>query len=140
MIKAGADGDITPDPGTIANDWIRWANIQAGTGNPSPLVYKGLVYVLVGRGGEIACFNGQTGSQVYKEKVGRASAIWASPWAAGDNIGFIDERGLTTIIKAGDKLEVVAQNRLDDRFWASPAIADNKYVFKGREKVYCIGK
>jgi len=140
MIKAGAEGDITPDPGTVANDWIRWANVQAGTGNPTPLIYKGLVYLLVGGGGEVACFNGRTGSQVYKEKAGRAAGVWASPWAAGDNIGFIDDRGLTTFIKAGDKFEVVAQNRLDDRFWASPAIAGNKYVFKGRERVYCIGK
>jgi outer membrane protein assembly factor BamB len=140
MIKAGAEGDITPDPGTVANEWIRWANLQAGTGNPTPVIYKGFVYILAGRGGEVACFNAHTGSQVYKEKAGRASGVWASPWAAADNIGFMDERGLTTLIKAGDKFEVVAQNRLDDRFWASPAFAGNKYIFKGRERVYCVGK
>jgi hypothetical protein len=95
---------------------------------------------MAGRGGELACFNAHSGSQVYSEKAGRASGVWASPWAAGDNIGFIDERGLTTLVKAGDTFEVVAQNRLDDRFWASPAIADNKYIFKGRERIYCIGK
>jgi outer membrane protein assembly factor BamB len=139
MIKAGAEGDITPDPGTIANDWIRWAKMQAGTGNATPLVYQGFVYILASRGGEVACFKAHTGSLVYKEKVGRPTSVWASPWATGDNIGFIDERGFTTFIKAGDKFEVVAQNRLDDRFWASPAIADNKYVFKGRERVYCVG-
>jgi len=140
MIKAGAEGDITPDPGTVANEWIRWANVQAGTGNPTPLIYKGSVYVLAGRGGDLACFNAHTGSQIYKEKAGRSSGVWASPWAAGDHIGFIDERGLTTFIKTGDKFEIVAQNRLDDRFWASPAIAGNKYIFKGREKIYCLGK
>jgi outer membrane protein assembly factor BamB len=139
MIKAGAEGNITPDPGTIANDWIRWANVHAGTGNATPLVYKGFVYILASRGGEIACINAHTGSQVYREKTGRASGVWASPWATGDNIGFIDERGFTTFIKAGDKFEVVAQNRLDDRFWASPATAGDKYLFKGRERIYCVG-
>ena len=139
MVKAGAEGDITPDPGTVANDWIQWGNPQAGTGNPTPLVYNGYVYILAGRGGEVTCFNAHNGRQVYKEKTGRATGCWASPWAAGDNIGFIDERGLTTFIKAGATFEVVAQNKLDDRVWASPAMAADKYVFKGAEKLYCVG-
>ncbi len=139
MVKAGAEGDITPDPGTVANDWIQWGNLQAGTGNPTPLVYNGLVYVLTGPGGEVTCFNALTGKQMYKEKAGKAAGCWASPWAAGDNIGFIDERGLATLIRAGETFEIVAQNRLGDRFWASPAIAGGKYIFKGAERIYCIG-
>jgi outer membrane protein assembly factor BamB len=138
-VKAGAEGDITPAEGELTGTWVEWSNPEAGTGNTTPLVYKGLVYILSGRGGEVSCFDAATGKLVYKEKVEKAAGSWASPWAAGNKICFTDEKGVTTVIKAGGKLEIVTQNKLDDRFWASVGIAGNKYIFKGRERVYCVG-
>jgi outer membrane protein assembly factor BamB len=138
-VKAGAEGDITPAAGELKGTWVEWSNPEAGTGNPTPLVYKGLVYILSGRGGEVTCFDALTGKEVYKEKAEKVAGCWASPWAAGNNIGFIDERGLTTLIRAGKKFEVVAQNKLDDRVWASIGIAGNRYIIKGAERIYCVG-
>jgi outer membrane protein assembly factor BamB len=166
-VKAGATGDITPVAGDNPPDkvdnthaegdnspaeddnpdvrgersdtWILWSNLEAGTGNPTPLVYEGLIYIVAGRGGNVSCFDAANGQLVYKEKAENVAGCWASPWAAGDHICLVDEKGLTTIIKAGEKFEVVTQNHLDDRFWASVGIAGNKYIFKGREKIYCIG-
>ena len=138
-VKAGAEGDITPSEGELTGTWVEWSNPEAGTGNPTPLVYNGLIYIMAGRGGNMSCLNAATGKLVYKEKVENVSGCWASPWVAGDNICFIDEKGVTTIIKSGEKFEVVGQNKLDDRFWASVGVGGDKYVLKGREKVYCVG-
>jgi outer membrane protein assembly factor BamB len=139
-VKAGAEGDITPAGGELTGTWVIWSNPEAGTGNPTPLVYKGLIYILAGRGGNISCFDAATGKMVYKEKAENVAGCWASPWAAGDNICFVDEKGVTTIIKAGEKFEVVAQNKLDDRVWASVGVGGNDYIIKGAERVYCVGK
>ena len=137
-VKAGAQGDITPPEGELVSGGAEWSIPDAGTGNPSPLLYKGLIYILGSRGGEINCYNASTGENVYKEKVDKVASCWASPWAHNDKIYFIDERGVTNIILAGAQFEVLSQNKLDDRFWASPAITKNTYVFKGVERLYCI--
>ena len=137
-VKAGADGDITPSEGELVSDGVEWSIPDAGTGNPSPLLHEGLIYLLASRGGEINCYNASTGESVYKEKVDKVAACWASPWVYKDKIYFIDEKGITHIIKAGETFEILSSNKLDDKFWASVAITRNAYIFKGVERLYCV--
>ncbi|KPK80171.1 MAG: hypothetical protein AMS27_17345 [Bacteroides sp. SM23_62_1] len=137
-VKAGARGDITPADGELVSSGVEWSIPDAGTGNPSPLLYDGLVYMLSSRGGDMSCFDASTGKLIYKEKVDSVASCWASPWAYKDNIYFMDEKGVTYIIKAGETFEVLSRNKLDDRFWASPAITRDAYIFKGVEKLYCV--
>lgn len=139
-VKAGAEGDITPDEEELVSSGVVWSNPDAATNNPSPLLYKGLIYILASRGGDISCFNAATGKLIYKEKVENAAGCWASPWAYDGKIYFLDEKGVTHIIKAGEKFEVLAQNTLEGTFWSSVAIAGDEYIFKGESKLYCIGK
>jgi outer membrane protein assembly factor BamB len=137
-VKAGAQGDITPPEGELVSSGVEWSVPDAGTSNPSPLLYKGLIYLLASRGGDISCFDASTGKLIYKEKVDKVAACWASPWANNDKIYFLDEKGVTHIINAGEKFEVLSRNKLDDRFWASPAITRDAYIFKGVKSLYCI--
>jgi outer membrane protein assembly factor BamB len=138
-IKAGAEGDITPAEGETTSSGVLWSNPDAPISNPSPLLYEGLLYLLSSRGGEITCIEATTGEQVYKEKVENVAACWASPWAYQDKIFFSDEKGVTQVLKAGRTFEVLHQNTLDDKFWASIAVANDSYLMKGVEKMYCIG-
>jgi outer membrane protein assembly factor BamB len=136
-VKAGAAGDITPAQGKSTSSGVLWSDTAAATGNPSPLLYNGLLYVLGSRG-EMTCYDPVTGTIIYQEKAGRVAACWASPWAHNDRICFIDEKGVTHIIKAGREFEVLRANTLDDKFWASVAVTRNAYLFKGVERLYCI--
>jgi len=137
-VIAGAHGDITPPQGETTSEGVEWSLPDAGTANPSPLLHEGLIYILAGRGGEISCYDASTGKEVYKEKVAKVSACWASPWAHKDKIYFIDDKGVTHILKAGAEFEVLGCNSLDDTFWASVGITRNAYIFKGVERIYCI--
>jgi outer membrane protein assembly factor BamB len=137
-IKAGATGDITPKDSISLNNWIEWSFPNANPGNSSPLLYKGLLYFLGSEGRAFTCLNSADGKQVYKTSIKALAETWASPWAYDDKICFYDERGVTRIIKAGEKFELLSENRLKDRFWASPAITDNSYIFKGVDFLYCI--
>jgi hypothetical protein len=51
-----------------------------------------------------------------------------------------DEKGITHILKAGVTFSQTGEARLDDKFWASAAIAGNKLVLRGEKKVWCVGK
>jgi len=138
-IKAGAEGDITPDSGRLSSDGVAWFNPDAAfLGNPSPLLYNGLVYLISSRGGEISCLDAETGEIIYKEKIEKVAACWASPWVNQNKIFFMDEKGVARAFKVGREFELLHENKLDDRFWASVAVAGDAYLFKGDKKLYCI--
>jgi outer membrane protein assembly factor BamB len=132
-VKAGVDGEIN-DTG------IAWVSEESGLGNPSPLLYKGLIYVIGGRG-EIAVLDAITGVLKYQKRINGIGAVWASPWANNDIVYFLDEKGTTRGFKAGDAFEQVAENKLGgSKFWSSVAVAGNGYIFRGGDKLYYVRK
>ncbi len=137
-VKAGAGGDITPAEGEEISSWVLWSNPDAPSGNSSPLLHNGLLYTLSSRGGDLSCLDATTGEIIYQEKVENVGACWASLWIHEDKIYFFDEKGITNVIKAGRQFEVLYQNTLDDKFWASVAVAGDSYLVKGVERMYCI--
>ncbi len=68
-VKAGAEGDITPPDSTTTGEGVAWVFRDAGLGNSSPLLYKGNLYIIASRGGEIKCIRAADGSLVYKDRV-----------------------------------------------------------------------
>jgi len=139
-VKAGSTGDITPADSGLVSNGVEWTLKETGVANPSPLLYNGLIYLLGSRGGELYCLDAKTGATVYKEKVDKVGACWASPWIYGDKIYFYDEKGVTQIVQAGKEFKVLSPNKLDDKFWASVAITDDAYIFRGVKKLYCVKK
>ena len=49
------------------------------------------------------------------------------------------ESGITYVVRAGDKLEVVAQNDLGAPILASPAVLDGRLYLRTAEELVCIG-
>ena len=121
-----------------SSEGLAWYNADAPVANPSPLLYDGLIYLLSSRGGDISCMDAKTGAMVYQEKIENVGACWASPWANGDKIFFMDEKGVTKVFKAGREFEFLHENTLEDRFWASMATNGNAYFFRGDNKLYCV--
>ncbi|MDX2430576.1 MAG: PQQ-binding-like beta-propeller repeat protein, partial [Bacteroides sp.] len=138
-VKAGAEGNITPAEGESTSSGVAWSIMDAPLGSPSPLLHNGLIYLLSSRGGSVSCLDATSGEQVYQEKIEGVAACWASPWLYEDQIYFTDEKGTTRIITAGKTFELVGENKLDDKFWASVAVTSDAYLMKGNKKLYCIG-
>jgi len=44
------------------------------------------------------------------------------------------------VLKAADKLEVLATNTLDEQFDASPAVAGKELFLRGQRHLYCIAE
>lgn len=139
-VKAGVDGDITPADSGLVSKGVEWTVRETGVANPSPLLYNGLIYLLSSRGGEVYCLDAKTGAQVYKAKADKVGACWASPWAYDDKIYFYDEKGITQVIQAGKEFKVLSQNKINDKFWTSIAVADDAYILRGAKKLYCVKK
>jgi outer membrane protein assembly factor BamB len=137
-VKAGATGNISADTVTLVSNGVEWYRPDAGTGNPSPVLYKGLIYIIASNGKNLSCIDAATGKTIYNQKLEKVATCWATPWVYKDNLYITDERGVTNIVKTGEQFELISQNRIKDKFWASAALAYDSYVFKGVNKVYCI--
>lgn len=138
-IKAGASGDISLKEDESANEYVVWSVPESGIAMASPVVHNGLIYIVERRRGQIFCYDTATGKPVYtKTEIEDAEAFWASPWLYDDKIYCLDEKGTTHVIQAGREFKELGKNKLDDIFWASTAIANSSYVFRGERGIYCI--
>ena len=50
----------------------------------------------------------------------------------------MDRDGTTLVLKQGDKLEVLATNRLDEPIDASPVAVGKQLFLRGEKYLYCI--
>lgn len=137
-IKAGAKGDISLKDGETSNESVVWSVPESGIAMATPVIYDELIYIVDRNRGQISCFELTTGKSVYKEKMEDAGAFWASPWAYDGKIYCLDEKGVTHVIQSGREFKELAKNKLNDRFWASTAIAKSSYVFRGEKGIYCV--
>ncbi len=131
----GARGDITGSKQVV---WSRRRNTPYV---PSPLLYQDSIYYLGHYQGVLSRLNARTG----EEPLGpfRLSGIreaYASPVAAAGRIYVVDRGGLTVVVSHGDKPEVLAANRLDDSFNASPAIVGKELFLRGEKWLYCLAE
>jgi outer membrane protein assembly factor BamB len=60
----------------------------------------------------------------------------ASPVYADGKLRFFSEDGMTTVLKSGRTFEVLGENRLDDGFLASPAIAGKAFYVRTKTHLY----
>ncbi len=66
--------------------------------------------------------------------------MYASLVGAADRIYVADRNGSTLVIKRSPTLEILASNRLEDSFSASPATVDGELFLRGEEYLYCIAE
>jgi outer membrane protein assembly factor BamB len=62
------------------------------------------------------------------------------PVLADGKIYITNEDGLTTVVAAGSKFEVLAENPLNDYVLSSPAISDGQIFIRTAAHLYAIGK
>ncbi|MEZ5399600.1 MAG: PQQ-binding-like beta-propeller repeat protein [Bryobacteraceae bacterium] len=106
---------------------------------PTPVTDGRLLYMINDRG--IAwCFDARTGKEVYAGQRLKPAIYSSSPVLADGKIYMSNEEGLTTVLKAGPKFEVIAENSLDDYTLSSPAISDGQIFIRTKQWLYCIGK
>jgi outer membrane protein assembly factor BamB len=139
-IRPGASGEISLPEGERSNRHIAWCDWRAGPYNPSTLVQDGRLYVLYDRG-LFGCYDARTGTPRYeRERIPDGGAYTASPWAAGGKIFCLNEDGVTSVFRAGDRFERLHTNTLaeDDMCMATPAIAGDRLLIRTAARVYCI--
>jgi outer membrane protein assembly factor BamB len=127
-IRPGGEGDVS---GTH----VRWRENRSVPEVPTPLVYRDRVYMLRD-GGVVSCMEAQTGKLLYRERLGAGGSYYASPVAAGDRIYAASGEGKVVVFKAGDRLEVLGRNDLQEPIMATPGIADGQLYVRTAGYLY----
>lgn len=130
-IKAGGRGDITQSH--------RVWSFQNGPDVPTP-VTDGKYFYSVTDSGVMYCLDARTGQEIYGQQRIKAGTYSSSPVLADGKIYITNEDGLTTVVRAGPKFEVLAENNLADYCLSSPAISDGQIFIRTTGFLYCIGK
>jgi len=130
---AGARGDIS------GSDAIVWSANANTSYVPSPLLVNKRLYFLRINSGALSCLDAATGKAFYSMKMlANLGTVYNSPVYASGRIYQLGGTGLTYTLKEGPTLEIISENKLDDSFTASPAIAGNEIYLRGLKYVYCI--
>lgn len=130
-----AKGDITK------SDAIVWKYERDTPWTPSPVLYNGQLYFHKGDGGIVSSINAADGSLVFgPSRLPGIKAAFSSPVAAADHVYFSGRNGTVVVLNAGSSFEIKAQNKLDDKFDASPAIQGDILYLRGHKYLYCIEK
>ena len=139
-VRPDASGDITPPKGQSQSDGVAWSNRSGGPYVTSPIAIGKYLYVPLDKG-LLTCYEAGTGKTVYeKQKLGQRNTISASPTAGDGRIYIQTEGGECYVIKPGPDFEILAVNKLDETFCASPAISEGRIFLRGRKHLYCIAK
>ncbi|MBS1830590.1 MAG: PQQ-binding-like beta-propeller repeat protein [Acidobacteria bacterium] len=127
-VKTGGNGLIT-------DSHVAWRVKRSVPNKPSILLVDDLIY-MIGDAGVATAVDAKTGEQVWQQRIGGEYS--ASPVYADGKLWFFSEDGKTTVVKPGRTFEVLAENKLDDGFLASPAIAGKAFFLRTRTHLYRI--
>ena len=129
-IKPDGQGDVTQTK-------IVWKNAPGAPYVPSPIAIDRFFLTVSEAGNEIYCFEAATGQVLWHEPFGHCHA---SPVSAGGLVYLLNDKGVTQVIKPGEKYELVASNDLGEKCYASPAVSRGQIFLRGFTSLYCIGR
>jgi outer membrane protein assembly factor BamB len=127
----GARGDLTD------SDAVAW-QIDSGLSYvPSPLLYDGKLYFLERFKGMLSCYDLKTGEAHYtQQRLEGLGNIYASPVGADGRIYLVDRNGTAIVFRHGEQFDLLARNKLDDGFDASPVIVGSDLYLRGHTYLY----
>ena len=125
-------GDAT---GELPRDAVQWECDRGTSDSPSPVLVGERLY-MVADDGILTCLDALDGRPHFKTRL--PGNYRASPVAADGRVYLLNTEGVCTVIGVGDRMIDLAENQLDDRTRASPAISDGAVFIRGHRWLYCI--
>src|SRR5262249_15981818 len=121
------------------NPKVNWRHAGGTPYVPSPALVGERLYLTALNDALLTGLDPKTGKVVMdKEGVAQAKSFYASPVCAAGRVYFTDRSGTTLVLKAGDELDVLAANKLDDPIDASPVPVGKQLFLRSHSCLYCI--
>ncbi len=124
--------------GDVLDTHVLWST-ENGPDVPTP-VSDGTYFYVVNDRGIVFAMDAKTGAPVYGPERIQPATYSASPVLADGRIYITSEDGLTTVLRAGPRFEVLAENDLGDYCLSSPAVSDGQIFIRTSAFLYAIGE
>jgi outer membrane protein assembly factor BamB len=132
-VRHGGRGDLTGSPNII------WRMQKFLPNVPSPLLYKGVLY-LIKDGGILTGVEAATGRILKQARLpGALDTYYASPAAGSGYVYLPSQQGKVSVVRAGEQWELEAVNDLGEECYATPAIVDDRLYIRTRSALYSFG-
>ena len=125
--------------GEVSQTNVAWSERKGVPGVASPLYYNGRLYTFQ-NGGIVFSRVAKTGELAYSGRLGAPGYYYSSPVAADQKIYIASEEGVVVVLDAGEKLNVLATNKLDGAIMATPALAEGNIYVRTESHLYAFGK
>lgn len=131
-VRLGGHGDVR-------QSHLIWNEIRGVPEVPSLLVYRDRVYG-VRNGGFFHSRNARDGKETYSERLDAPGGYYASPVAGDEKIYVASDRGMVTVIAAGDQFRVLRRNDIQERVIATPALVGGVIYLRTDTKLYAFAE
>ena len=139
-VRPGVKGDLTLAKSETSNDSVVWSRTGRGSYMPTPLAYRGLLYVLANNG-VFDAYEIATGKEIYRQRLPLiGSGYSASPVAADGRIYLSSEDGEMLVIEAGATFTHAGTNSMGETLMATPAIAGGVMYVRGASTLFAIAR
>ena len=127
---------IRPDgTGNVTDTHIAWRTTRCVSYVPSPII-EGPYFLIIADSGVAHCYQAGSGELMWTHRLGEEHASLVS---AEGRVYFLNDKGVTTVVKAAPAYEALAQNELGEKCFASPAISHGQIFVRGARHLFCIG-
>lgn len=127
---------IDPDgEGDITESNVKWTIQSSPLQLLTPVVINGLIYTINSEN-TLQFIDSRSGNIIYSEKM--KDKFNASPFYSAGKIYFFTTRGETLVIDEGEKMEIIARNKLEGEIWATPAFVRNNILIRTSKYLYRI--
>ena len=131
-IRLGGSGDMSDTA-------IRWKYQRTVPQLPSPLLYRGVLY-MVNDNGIITTLDPDKGTVIKQGRLtGAPGPHFASPIAADGHLFFTTEAGAVVVLNPGGDIVPLVINNIGEDTYATPAVADGRIYVRTVEALYAFG-
>lgn len=128
-------GVRTDGHGDVTDTHVVWRAMRGAPRLPSSVLVDGLLF-MVSDSGTATCLEAATGREVWQERLPGEYA--ASLLYADGGIYAFNQTGVATVFRAARRFEVLATNKLDAGFMASPAVKGRALFLRTKTHLYRI--
>lgn len=140
VVRAGSRGDLTLPESQTSSVAVVWSRTGRGSYMPTPLVYKGILYVLANNG-LLDAYDLRTGEEIYRQRLPLiGSGFSASPVASDDKLYLSNEDGEMLVIAAGRNFAHIATNSMGELLMATPALSEGVMYVRSSTSLSAVGR
>lgn len=121
--------------GDVTETHVKWQSKANIPRTPSLVAFDGKIS-MVSDNGVASCFDALSGKEAWKQRIG--GNFSASPILAGEHLYLISEDGDCTVLNVAQGVRKVAENRLNERTLASPAVVGRDLLIRTAAALYRI--